>query len=346
MRYETGMKWSGRQAHGNQAGTTMRGMKRVHIMGFLIMALFLVWCVLQTPDARAVSLECNNETLDKDVEIADNVNVAQGAYCNLDGAQVPGDVMADGASNVEIKDDTHIGGSVKIKNSNGERISITNSVITGDVQLDANTTTTIIIAMNIIGGDVVIKDTHCVRIDITDNQIGDETVSEGSLKLFNNRTDGLTVSNNHVAAMIKTKANDPPPEGGGNTAGEGCKGESCGALLATCPCEDALGHSYQTSYIEWHNMLPQSHRIDCITALGNLVSSILVDAFDVDRNLFFGSWGSGVGYIGDDLYRCTVDAVVDGVHFDVHDVLQLDVNQASACHASMEALAQLIPECQ
>lgn len=146
----------------------------------------------------------------------DNVFVPDGASCTLNGTRligtlkvgtgatlvansvrVNGNIQAEGSASVTVQGNSRVGGSVQIKQ--GGSASVRGARINGDLQFDE------------MRG----------ALSASQNVIG------GNLQAFKN-TGGLVITNNRIAQNLQCKENNPPPTGGGNTAGS--KEDQCEAL--------------------------------------------------------------------------------------------------------------------
>jgi hypothetical protein len=147
----------------------------------------------------------------------DNLRVPDGATCVLNGTYVKGtvkvegdatlkalgirvigNVQAENARKVVVRDRSRVGGSVQIVQGNAARI-VTNR-ITGDILLDDQ-----------VGS-----------LKANENRIG------GNLQAFQN-TGGLAINSNRIDGNLQCKENDPAPTGGGNIV-QGNKEDQCRGL--------------------------------------------------------------------------------------------------------------------
>jgi hypothetical protein len=133
----------------------------------------------------------------------DNVRVPTGATCRLTGTyvkgtitvRVVGNVQAEGARNVVVRDRSRVGGSVQVKQ--GGKATVLRSRVNGDIQYDAN------------GGLLVANE----------NRVG------GSIQVVGN-DGGARIFRNVVDGNLQCKENSPKPTGGGNRVG-GNKEDQC-----------------------------------------------------------------------------------------------------------------------
>jgi hypothetical protein len=144
----------------------------------------------------------------------DNLRVPQGATCTLKGTYVKGtvkveagasltavkvtvigNVQAENARTVVVREGSRIGGSVQVKQ--GGSASVTGSQITADIQYDQQ------------AGYLVAND----------NRVG------GSIQVIGN-DGGAEIFRNRVNGNLRCKENSPPPTGGRNVVG-GNKEDQC-----------------------------------------------------------------------------------------------------------------------
>lgn len=147
----------------------------------------------------------------------DNVRVPQEASCTLLGTRVKGtvkverrarllaedvivigNVQAENARNVVVRDGSRVGGSVQVVQGAGATVA--NSRIDGDILYDEN------------NAELVIRR----------NQVG------GNVQVFQN-TGGVEIRRNFIDGNLQCKANRPPPVGGGNVV-QGNKEDQCRGL--------------------------------------------------------------------------------------------------------------------
>jgi predicted PilT family ATPase len=146
----------------------------------------------------------------------DNLVVPQGARCILNRTVVQGTLQVErdarlGARRVRVTGNvqgenarrvnvirSRVGGSVQVKQ--GAAASVRNSVITHDIQYDANRS----------------------ALRASRNRVG------GSIQVFQN-TGGVLIASNRVDGNLQCKENAPPPRGGGNVV-QGVKEDQCAGL--------------------------------------------------------------------------------------------------------------------
>ena len=147
----------------------------------------------------------------------DNLRVPQGATCTLNGTyvkgtvkvergavlrafdiRVVGNVQAENARNVVVREGSRIGGSVQIVQGGAARI-----------------------LGNRINGDILFDDQDRA-LRVNRNVVG------GNLQAFQN-TGGVEIRKNRIDGNLQCKANSPAPVGGGNIV-QGNKEDQCRRL--------------------------------------------------------------------------------------------------------------------
>jgi hypothetical protein len=170
--------------------------------------------VLAAPAALAEERTCRGTI---GTTTVDNLRVPDGAICTLNGTlvkgtvkveraatlhasrvRVIGNVQAENARSVNVRDGSRIGGSVQVDQGGGA--SVVDSFITHDIQYDQNRTT----------------------LTASRNRVG------GSIQVFQN-TGGVTIASNRVNGNLQCKENRPAPVGGGNIV-QGNKEDQCARL--------------------------------------------------------------------------------------------------------------------
>ena len=149
----------------------------------------------------------------------DNLRVPTGATCTLNGTRVEGtlkverdaklyangvrvigNVQSEGFQTVSIKDGSRVGGSVQLENGNsGGTGKVISSRINGDLQFFSNE------ARMVAQGNTILANLQVVS-----------------------NTGGVVIKNNTISENLQCKQNNPPPTGGGNTAGD--KEDQCRKL--------------------------------------------------------------------------------------------------------------------
>jgi hypothetical protein len=147
----------------------------------------------------------------------DNVRVPPDARCNLNGTKVKGtikvernavlvatdvlvvgNVQAENARNVIVRQTSYVGGSVQVKQ--GGAATVANSRVNADIQFESNR----------------------AQLRALSNRVG------GNIQAFQNRG-GVEIRNNRVDGNLQCKENVPPPVGGGNIV-QGNKEDQCARL--------------------------------------------------------------------------------------------------------------------
>jgi len=141
----------------------------------------------------------------------DNLLVPQGATCTLNGTRVEGtvqvqrnatlfangirvkgNVQSEGFKNIVLRRDSVVVGSVQLENGlAGGSGRVLNTRINGDLQFFQNE------ARMVARGNTILANFQA-----------------------NQNKGGLVIKNNRIAENLQCQSNNPPPTGGGNTAGE------------------------------------------------------------------------------------------------------------------------------
>ncbi len=149
----------------------------------------------------------------------DNLRVPQGASCTLNGTRVEGtvkverkatlvantirvkgNVQSEGFKNITLKENSVVVGSVQLENGLDDGSGkVLNSKVNGDLQFFSNE------ARMVAKGNTLLANFQA-----------------------NQNTGGLVIQNNRIAENLQCQANNPPPTGSGNTAGD--KEDQCAAL--------------------------------------------------------------------------------------------------------------------
>jgi len=149
----------------------------------------------------------------------DNLRVPQGASCTLNGTRVEGtvkverkatlvantirvkgNVQSEGFKNITLKQNSVVVGSVQLENGLDDGSGkVLNSKVNGDLQFFSNE------ARMVAKGNTLLANFQA-----------------------NQNTGGLVIQNNRIAENLQCQANNPPPTGSGNTAGD--KEDQCAAL--------------------------------------------------------------------------------------------------------------------
>lgn len=128
------------------------------------------------------------------------IKVENGATLNASGVRVKGNIQSEGFKEIRLSDGSRVVGSVQLNNGQSDGLArIVSSRINGDLQFDSND----------------------ARIVARNNTIG------ANLQAVQN-TGGVVLKDNTIAENLQCKENNPPPTGGGNTAGD--KEDQCARL--------------------------------------------------------------------------------------------------------------------
>ncbi|MDQ4129114.1 MAG: hypothetical protein M3151_14400 [Actinomycetota bacterium] len=149
----------------------------------------------------------------------DNLLVPQGATCTLNGTRVEGtvqvqqnatlfangvtvkgNVQSEGFKKIVLRQNSGVVGSVQLENGLEDGIGkVLNSRINGDLQFFSNE------ARMVARGNTILANLQA-----------------------NQNHGGLVIKNNRIAENLQCQANNPPPVGSGNTAGD--KEDQCATL--------------------------------------------------------------------------------------------------------------------
>lgn len=175
----------------------------------LAMALASVLAMtMATPAALAEERVCRGTI---GAATVDNLKVPSGATCKLNGTRVQGtvqvesgarlyaegirvigNVQSQGFKVISLTSGSRVGGSVQLENGrSGGLGKIASTRITGDLQLFSNS------ARMAARGNTILANLQAVS-----------------------NTGGLVIQNNNISENLQCKQNNPPPTGGGNTAGD------------------------------------------------------------------------------------------------------------------------------
>ncbi len=183
-----------------------------------VFALILAVCALLAvaPAAQAEERVCRGTI---GATTVDNLRVPQGATCTLNGTRVEGTVLVERnatlvASGIRVKGNVQSEGFKKIVLRQG-------SVVVGSVQLENG----------LEGGTGKVLNSR-INGDLQFFSNEARVVARGNTILANlqanQNTGGLVIENNKIAENLQCQANNPPPTGGGNTAGD--KEDQCARL--------------------------------------------------------------------------------------------------------------------
>ena len=175
-----------------------------------VFALTLAVCALlaAAPAAQAEERVCRGTIGSTTV---DNLRVPQGATCTLNGTRVEGtvkvernatlnatairvkgNVQSEGFKNILLRQGSVVVGSVQLENGlRGGYGRVLNTRVNGDLQFFSNE------ARMIARGNTILANFQA-----------------------NQNIGGLVIENNRIAENLQCQSNNPPPVGGGNTAGD------------------------------------------------------------------------------------------------------------------------------
>ncbi len=187
-------------------------IKRVALI-VLASALALIMAM---PAALAEEMVCRGTV---GATTVDNLRVPQGATCTLNGTRVEGtikvennaklyangvrvigNIQSEGFQTIVVREGSRVGGSVQLENGNsGGTGKVISSRINGDLQFFSNE------ARMVARGNTILANFQA-----------------------NQNTGGLVIKNNTISENLQCQSNNPPPTGGGNTAGD--KEDQCARL--------------------------------------------------------------------------------------------------------------------
>lgn len=185
-----------------------RRIREVALAGVLALAAGMLALMVSAPAAQAEERVCRGSI---GAVTVDNLRVPSNATCNLSGTQVKGtvkvesganlsanritvngNIQSEGFRNIRVYNYSTVGGSVQLKNGlSGGLGSVSQTTINGDLQFEAN------------------------RAKMT----SDRNTVRANLQAVQNRG-GLAITSNRISQALQCKENNPPPTGGGNTAGD------------------------------------------------------------------------------------------------------------------------------
>ena len=133
-------------------------------------------------------------------KVEGTVKVESGAKLYAEGIRVIGNVQSEGFEVVSLRSGSRVGGSVQLENgSSGGTGKVISTRVNGDLQFFSNK----------------------ARMVARSNTILANFQAESN-------TGGLVIRNNTISENLQCKQNNPPPTGGGNTAGD--KEDQCARL--------------------------------------------------------------------------------------------------------------------
>jgi len=127
-----------------------------------------------------------------DTRVEGTVQVQRNATLFANGIRVKGNVQSEGFKNIVLRQDSVVVGSVQLENGlRGGSGRVLNTRINGDLQFFSND------ARMIARGNTILANFQA-----------------------NQNKGGLVIENNRIAENLSCQSNNPPPVGGGNTAGD------------------------------------------------------------------------------------------------------------------------------
>ena len=199
----------------------MYGKVNGRIQTTLLMAVFALALAVSALLAVAPAAQAEERVCRGTIGTAtvDNLLVPQGASCTLNGTRVEGtvkvernatltastirvkgNVQSDGFKNITLRQNSVVVGSVQLENGlRGGSGRVLHSKVNGDLQFFSNE------ARMIARGNTILANFQA-----------------------NQNTGGLVIENNRIAENLQCQSNNPPPTGGGNTAGD--KESQCARL--------------------------------------------------------------------------------------------------------------------
>jgi hypothetical protein len=147
----------------------------------------------------------------------DNLRVPDGATCTLNGTHVKGTVKVEGGARLKALGVRVIG---NVQAENARKVVVRDrSKVGGSVQIVQGDIARIV--RNRITGDILF-DEQAGALKANRNKIG------GNLQAFKN-TGGLAINGNRIDGNLQCKENDPAPTGGSNIV-QGNKEDQCAGL--------------------------------------------------------------------------------------------------------------------
>ena len=188
-------------------------------LGLILIATFMLSNSANAGNERV----CSDETISSGT--FSRVIVEAGTWCTLNGSVVvEGDVLADGAINVNISG-IRIEGNVEIKNSSGTRLLVINSEIRGNLKLNHNTVSPgpgdLAIIRNTIGGNVETKSNSVADTLFVGACTTNGNVVGGNVIIENNTVDDIQLACNDIGgnAVIKGNTASTDVRSPGNSVG-------------------------------------------------------------------------------------------------------------------------------
>lgn len=141
-----------------------------------------------------------------------NVIVPDGARCNLNRTRVDGNVIV-GTGSILVARGVEVGGNVQAEGAEGVLLRDdrgTRSTVGGSVQLNQGDQAGVI--KTTVDSDVQVEQNDG-RIVLNQNRV------DGNMQV-NQNTGGVSINRNTIQGALQCQSNNPPPTGGGNQAGD------------------------------------------------------------------------------------------------------------------------------
>ena len=151
------------------------------------------------------------------VTIDDTLRVPDGATCSLEGTVVQGNLLIGEQATLTATGIT-VDGNIQDDNNNAGAVTVLDSEITGNIQLEQGTSATV--RGTAIDGDLQLE-SNAGALRAESNTIG------GNLQA-NQNSGGLAITGNTIDGNLQCQSNDPAPTGGGNVVHGDAEGQCAG----------------------------------------------------------------------------------------------------------------------
>jgi hypothetical protein len=152
----------------------------------------------------------------------DNLRVPDGATCELDGTIVEGTIKVETDATLDARFVRVVG---NVQGENAERVRLTSSEVGGQFQVKQGGGAEV--TESRITGDVQLDQNDGSLQRVADNDVN------GSVQVMEN-VGGVEISRNIIDGNLQCKENEPPPTGGGNEV-QGNAEDQCEALAGGGP---------------------------------------------------------------------------------------------------------------
>lgn len=187
----------------------------VSVAGLIALALSFAALLAVAPAAQAEERVCRSTI---GAVTVDNLRVPDGATCTLNGTRAKGTVKVGTGATLYANNIRVVG---NLQSQGFKTIRVAGSVFGGSVQLENGRSGGLgFVATTRVNGDLQYF-SNAARMVARSNTI------LSNLQAVGNRS-GLVISSNRISQSFQCKENNPPPTGGGNTAGD--KEGQCSAL--------------------------------------------------------------------------------------------------------------------